>query len=97
MKTRDRSVTVPRQILRYLVCEKVPQLKLKQVAAMTGDCDHSTVIYCRDHIASMLRLNAFGRPYNKDVAEIVERIESALNQNYYGTYAPRCYPMAGVI
>lgn len=96
-KTRKQEVVRPRQVLRYLICKHGSGLSLKQIAAMTGECDHSTVIYSRDFIQEQVAINAYGRPFDAEIAEQVARCEALLNQNYFGTYAPRCYPMAGVI
>ncbi len=52
-KKKNREVAEPRQICMYVICELL-NLPLMTISAHFGKKDHTTVIYARDKIASMI-------------------------------------------
>ena len=52
-KKKNREIAEPRQICMYVICELL-NLPLMTISAHFGKKDHTTVIYARDKIASMI-------------------------------------------
>ncbi len=55
-KSKKKEITVPRQICCYLMCELL-SLPLISIGKELGGRDHTTILYSRDKIADMCRVN----------------------------------------
>ncbi len=55
-KSRKREVVIPRQICCYLMCD-VLNLPLVTIGKIMGGKDHTTVLYARDKVAEIIRLD----------------------------------------
>ena len=55
-KSKRQEIVRARQICIYLMCEMLP-LPLTSVGKEMGGRDHSTIIYARDKIAELIRVN----------------------------------------
>lgn len=96
-RCRKREISKPRHILRYLLYKHVPGITLVNICHVTGNADHSTVIHSRNMIANLVSLNAYGKPYDREISELVRLCEERIERIDSTIYAPKQYPMAGVI
>ena len=55
-KSKKKEVVIPRQICCYLMCELL-QLPLVSIGKELGGRDHTTVLYSRDKVEEMCRIN----------------------------------------
>lgn len=55
-KNKKQELVRPRQICTYLMCEML-SIPLKNIGAKMGGRDHTTIIYTRDKIAELMRVN----------------------------------------
>ena len=69
-KGKKADLVKARQICAYLMCEML-SLPLISIGKVMGGRDHSTIIYARDKIADLMRLN-------DSVAKAVTDIKSAV-------------------
>lgn len=55
-KNKKQEFVRPRQICTYLMCDML-SIPLKNIGLKMGRKDHTTIIYTRDKIAELLRVN----------------------------------------
>lgn len=55
-KSKKKEIVIPRQICCYLMCELM-NLPLISIGKALGDRDHTTILYSRDKVAELCRVN----------------------------------------
>jgi hypothetical protein len=65
-----------RAVCMYLLT-RVAGITLKKVGAMFAHKDHSTVIHGRNFIETCIQLNGYGRPYEPEIARVINIVQPA--------------------
>ena len=55
-KSKKKEIVIPRQICCYLMCELL-SLPLISIGKVLGGRDHTTILYSRDKVDDMCRVN----------------------------------------
>lgn len=70
-KLRSREVSDARHAACTLIMKFMPKMRLKQIGALLGNRDHTTIIYARAKVEDMLFSNSpFKTIYNEIISEI---------------------------
>jgi chromosomal replication initiator protein len=65
-----------RAVCMYLLT-RIAGITLKNVGSMFGHKDHSTVIHGRNFIETCIQLNGYGRPYEPEIARVINIVQPA--------------------
>jgi chromosomal replication initiator protein len=65
-----------RAVCMYLLT-RIAGITLKKVGAMFGHKDHTTVIHGRNFIETCIQLNGYGRPYEPEIARLINIVQPA--------------------